>query len=70
MEAQVGQKDNKSLAPVPRRGRPRAAERGVNVSTWLRESEYDRLIRVAAHRREPVSTLVRSLLILRLPKGE
>jgi hypothetical protein len=39
----------------------------VNVSTWLKESEYDRLIRVAAHRREPVSSLVRSLLILRLP---
>jgi hypothetical protein len=56
-----------NLTPVPRRGRPRSAERGVNVSTWLKESEYDRLIRVAAHRREPVSSLVRSLLILRLP---
>jgi hypothetical protein len=56
-----------TLTPVPRRGRPRAAERGVNVSTWLRESEYDKLIRLASQRREPVSSLVRSLLILRLP---
>ncbi len=55
------------MTPVPRRGRPRHAERGVNVSTWLKESEYDKLIRMAAHRREPVSSLVRSLLILRMP---
>jgi hypothetical protein len=60
--------NRRTLTPVTaRRGRPRATERGVNVSTWLKESEYDRLIRVAAHRREPVSSLVRSLLILRLP---
>jgi hypothetical protein len=59
--------NRKTLTPVPRRGRPRAAEPGVSVKTWLRESEYDRLIRLAAHRREPVSSLVRSLLILRLP---
>ncbi len=56
-----------TLSPVPRRGRPRASEPGVSVKTWLRQSEYDRLIRAAAVRREPVSSLVRSLLILRLP---
>jgi hypothetical protein len=53
--------------PLRRRGRPRAAEPGVSVKTWLRVSEYDRLIKVAADRREPVSVLVRTLLMLRLP---
>jgi hypothetical protein len=57
----------RTLKTVPRRGRPRAAEPGVSVKTWLRQSEYDRLIRAASARREPVSSLVRSLLILRLP---
>lgn len=53
--------------PQRRRGRPRAAEPGVSVKTWLRESDYDRLIKVAADRRETVSSIVRSLLMLRLP---
>jgi hypothetical protein len=61
---------NRKLTPIPRRGRPRSAEPGVSVKTWLRESEYDKLIRLAAHRREPVSSVVRSLLILRLPMNE
>ena len=60
-------KRHRELTPVPRRGRPRAVEPGYSVKTWLRESEYDRLIRAAAKRRQPVSALVRSLLILRLP---
>jgi hypothetical protein len=55
------------MTPVPRRGRPRKAEQGYSVKTWLPESEYDRLIQLANQRREPVSHLVRSLLILRLP---
>jgi hypothetical protein len=60
--------NRRQLTPVPRRGRPRSAEQGYSVKTWLRESEYDKLIRLAAHRREPVSSVVRSLLILRLPE--
>jgi hypothetical protein len=56
-----------ALTPVPRRGRPRKAEQGYSVKTWLPESEYDKLIRLASQRRQPVSQLVRSLLILRLP---
>lgn len=51
----------------PRRGRPRSTDPGVSVKTWLRQSEYDRLIRAAAHRRQPISRLVRSLLVVRLP---
>jgi hypothetical protein len=66
----MDQTRRQNLTPVPRRGRPRAAEQGYSVKTWLRESEYDKLIKLAAHRREPVSTLVRSLLILRLPTNE
>jgi hypothetical protein len=62
--------NRRQLTPVPRRGRPRSAEQGYSVKTWLRESEYDKLIRLAAHRREPVSSVVRSLLILRLPLNE
>lgn len=48
-------------------GRPPVQERGVTVNTWLRESDYDRLIRVANKRGESVSALVRSLLLRRLP---
>jgi hypothetical protein len=66
----MDQTRRQNLTPVPRRGRPRSAEQGYSVKTWLRESEYDKLIRLAAHRREPVSSVVRSLLILRLPMNE
>jgi hypothetical protein len=64
----VGPQGARTIAPEPaRRGRPRSAEPGVSVKTWLRQSEYDRLIKAAAVRREPVSSLVRSLLMTRLP---
>lgn len=51
-----------NLTPVPRRGRPRAAERLVTVSFRCKESEYDRLLRVASQRREELSPLLRSIL--------
>jgi hypothetical protein len=66
----MDQTRRQNLTPVPRRGRPRAAERLVTVSFRCAESEYDRLIRVASQRRQDVSPLVRSLLMLRLPKDE
>lgn len=50
-----------------RRGRPRVSEPGTSVSTWLRPDEHDRLIKLANARETTVSSLVRSLLILRLP---
>jgi hypothetical protein len=53
--------------PARRRGRPRLDVPGVSVKTWLKRSEYDRLLRTAAERREPVSHLVRALLIRQLP---
>lgn len=52
-----------------RRGRPRAAEPGKSVKTWLRDSEYDRLIRVAEHHETTVSDLVRRVLLKRLPRA-
>lgn len=55
------------IATVKKRGRPRLAEPKVCVSTWVEPSEYDRIIKLAARRREPISSLVRSLLMLRLP---
>lgn len=48
-------------APKPR-GRPRVDEQGSSVSTWLRPSEHDRLIKLANQREQKVSALVRDLL--------
>jgi hypothetical protein len=39
----------------------------VTVSFRCKESEYDKLLRVASSRREEVSPLLRSMLMLRLP---
>jgi hypothetical protein len=63
------QNRRQNLTPVPRRGRPRAAERLVTVSFRCKESEYDRIIRMASQSRQDVSPLIRSLLILQLPKA-
>jgi hypothetical protein len=60
-------KQEKRIAPRGR-GRPPAAEPGTNVHTWLRESEYDRLIACARRQRISVSSYVRRLVILRLPQ--
>lgn len=59
--------DFKCIEPERRRGRPRMADPGSSVSTWLRTDEHDRLIRLAMERETTVSALVRSLVILRLP---
>ena len=50
----------------PRRGRPPADQPGSTVCTWLPASYHDRLIQLANQREQSVSSLVRSLLILRL----
>lgn len=52
-------------APKPI-GRPRAEEPGSSVTTWLRQSEHDRLIKMANKHETTISALVRSLLILKL----
>jgi len=48
-----------------KRGRPRAAVPGITVSTWLRTTEYDRLLRQAQRRDESLSAMLRRLLIKR-----
>lgn len=50
-----------------RRGRPRAEQEMTTISTWIPASYHDRLIRLANKREQSVSSLVRQLLILRLP---
>lgn len=47
-------------------GRPRAAEPGSRLTTWIPGTTHDRLIALANRRGESVSALVRQLLILRL----
>jgi len=49
------------------RGRPRVAERMEPVMTRLPTGVYDRLCQQAQGRGEPLSQVVRDLLILRLP---
>jgi hypothetical protein len=49
------------------RGRPRVEEPMSSVSTRLPSDAYDRLIRAANQQDKSVSSLVRQLLILRLP---
>jgi hypothetical protein len=53
--------------PPGKRGRPRVAEAGSSVSTWVKQSEHDALIRLAEQRETTVSSLVRQLLKLRIP---
>lgn len=53
---------------VPRtRGRPRVAEPGESVSTWLTVKEHDRVIALAKTEEVSISSLVRSLLMLHVP---
>jgi hypothetical protein len=49
-----------------KRGRPRGAVPGVAVGTWLRTTEYDRLLRTAQRRETTVSALLRRLVQRRL----
>jgi hypothetical protein len=48
--------------PPGKRGRPPVEEPGSSVSTWLRRSEHDQLIRLAQQQETTVSSLVRQLL--------
>jgi len=56
-------------APPPRRpGRPRAHEPHSSVTAWLSTREHDRLIQLAKAQQTSVSSVVRQLLRLRLPR--
>lgn len=52
-----------------RRGRPRVEEPRVSVSSWIPESQYDKLVRLANKREQSVSSLVKDLLKLRITNG-
>lgn len=52
--------------PPNRGGRPRAADPGTTVTTWVRSADYDRLLRLAKARDQSISSLVRDLLKLRV----
>jgi len=43
-------------------GRPRAAEPGVVISTWVAASDYDRLIRLAYKHGVSISSVVHTRL--------
>jgi hypothetical protein len=43
-------------------GRPRKAEPGSAIMTWVPASEHDRIVKLASQRGESVSTTVRLLL--------
>jgi hypothetical protein len=49
------------------KGTPRVDEPRTSVSTWLPASEYDRLNRLAQKHERSISSMVRSLLMLKLP---
>ena len=52
--------------PRKPRGRPRGDERLVPVTAKVTSAAYDRLVRIALKRDESVSSVVRTLLTLRL----
>ena len=56
---------NHHAAPKPR-GRPRQEDTGERVSTYVRSSDYDRLVRLARQSDKSLSRLIRDLLRLKL----
>jgi hypothetical protein len=53
----------KPVRPDPaKRGRPRAADPGSAVMTWMRASEYDQVITLARKQGITVSRLMRQLV--------
>jgi hypothetical protein len=51
----------------PRKGgRPKVDEPGTRLSTYVRNSDYDRLVRLALKHDRTVAALVRDLLKLKL----
>lgn len=50
------------------RGRPRVADPGTGLSTWMPSREYDRIVRIAQARGQSVSSLARESLVRDLLK--
>lgn len=59
-------RDGSPAAPRPR-GRPPAEIKKVPITTWVTPGEYERIRRFGKVQDESISSIVRSLLILRLP---
>jgi len=57
---------NPDHLPRPR-GRPKAKEPSTPVMSWVKTSQYDRLVQLANQRDTSVSRLVSDLIKLRLP---
>jgi len=55
------------VLPPRGRGRPRLDDPMVPVSTRLPSEANERLLRLSYEQRRPVSSVVRSLLMMRLP---
>ncbi len=53
--------ESKTETPRPR-GRPPSEEPGSRVTTWILDSEHDRLIKIANRRDQSVSSIIRELL--------
>jgi hypothetical protein len=50
----------------PKGGRPRVAEQGVPIGTWLKPADYDQIAKAAKAQEMTISALVRSWLRLKL----
>lgn len=53
-----------------RRGRPPAKEPGQSLCTWLAQSEYDRLARLAQRERTSLGGLVRHMILVVLHSSD
>ena len=52
--------------PRNKGGRPRVDDQGLRLSTYVRSSDYDRLIKLAQKQDKSMSGLIRDLLRLKL----
>lgn len=59
--------DQQNDQNTPRRGRPRSPEQSTALTTWVRTSEYDKLVKLANQHSTSVSALARKLIVRRLP---
>lgn len=57
-----------SEAPKKKGGRPRVAEPRHGVSTWIRVTDYDSLLKLAKKHETSLSAIVRHLIHLRIPR--
>jgi hypothetical protein len=61
--------DPKVLTPVPsRRGGPRGKDSTVPVTAWVPRSYYDRLTAYCRKHDEPMSRVLRDMVVFRLPQ--